>query len=85
LEPLKPDFPAEPQAIALPCWSVMVMSVLLKVAVMWTIPSASTTFFERFAPVVPRACAIGYFFVTFFFPAIARRGPFLVRAFVCVR
>src|SRR5688572_14144690 len=26
-----------------------------------------------------------YFFVTFFLPAMARRGPFLVRAFVCVR
>ena len=28
---------------------------------------------------------MGYFFVAFFLPAIARRGPFLVRAFVCVR
>ena len=28
---------------------------------------------------------IGYFFVTFFLPAMARRGPFLVRALVCVR
>src|SRR5688572_33426550 len=26
-----------------------------------------------------------HYLVTFFFPAIARRGPFLVRAFVCVR
>ena len=26
-----------------------------------------------------------YYFVTFFLPAIARRGPFFVRAFVCVR
>src|SRR5678816_2242234 len=26
-----------------------------------------------------------HYFVTFFLPAIARRGPFLVRAFVCVR
>src|SRR5262249_62210177 len=25
------------------------------------------------------------YFVTFFLPAIARRGPFFVRAFVCVR
>jgi hypothetical protein len=26
--------------------------------------------------------AVIYFFVTFFLPAMARRGPFLVRAFV---
>ena len=28
---------------------------------------------------------MAYFFVTFFLPAMARRGPFLVRALVCVR
>src|SRR5918995_6061596 len=48
LEPLKPAFPAEPQARAFPRMSVMVMSRLLNVAEMWAIPSESTTFLERF-------------------------------------
>src|SRR2546421_12185541 len=49
LEPLKPALPDEPQVIALPCRSVIVMSVLLNVAVMWATPSASTTFLSRLA------------------------------------
>src|SRR5436190_6311950 len=77
-DPLKPALPEEPQATASPWVSVMVTVVLLKVALMCAIPSASTTRFAFF-PV-----AIVYF-VTFFLPAIARRGPFFVRAFVCVR
>jgi hypothetical protein len=48
LEPLKPAFPAEPHARALPRMSVMVMSRLLNMAEMWAIPSESTTFLERF-------------------------------------
>ena len=83
LEPLKPDFPAEPQTTVFPFMSVIVMSVLLNVAVTCAIPSDSTTFFDRL--VVPRDWAMIYFFTAFFFPAIGRRGPFLVRAFVCVR
>jgi hypothetical protein len=83
LEPLNPAFPAVPQETVFPLESVMVMIVLLKVAVMWAMPSASTTFLERLAPVGP--CAMPYFFVTFFLPAMARRGPFLVRALVWVR
>ncbi len=82
-EPLNPDFPAEPQTMAFPWVSVMVISVLLKVAVTWATPSDSTTFFDRL--VVPLAWAIVYFFTAFFFPAIGRLGPFFVRALVCVR
>src|SRR5439155_24100371 len=57
LDPWNPALPEEPQVMALPCMSVIVMSVLLKVAVMWAIPSASTTFLARLAP-VGFACAI---------------------------
>src|SRR3982751_575626 len=49
LEPLKPAFPAEPQASVLPLRSVMVINRLLKVAAMWAMPSDSTTFLERLA------------------------------------
>src|SRR5574341_2664845 len=83
-EPLNPAFPDEPQVRALPCRSVIVMSVLLNVAVMWATPSASTTFLARLAPVA-FVCAIYFLRRGFFLPAIARRGPFLVRALVCVR
>src|SRR5918995_480603 len=50
LDPLKPAFPADPQASALPRMSVMVMSRLLNVAEMWAIPSVSTTFLDRLGP-----------------------------------
>src|SRR6185503_930463 len=50
LDPLKPALPAEPQVIALPCMSLIVMSVLLSVAVMCATPSAATTFLARLAP-----------------------------------
>ena len=82
-EPLNPDFPAVPHDTVFPRESVIVTIVLLNVAVMWAMPSASTTFLERLAPV--GACAMPYFFVTFFLPAMARRGPFFVRALVWVR
>jgi hypothetical protein len=53
---------------------------------MWAIPSVSTTFLDRLAlGAFAGAGAVIYFFVTFFLPAMARRGPFLVRALVCVR
>jgi hypothetical protein len=61
-----------------------VIVVLLKVALTWAIPSASIMRFVFF----PIAILLGYlshYLVTFFLPAIARRGPFLVRALVCVR
>ena len=96
-DPLKPALPAVPHAIALPRMSVIVTKVLLNVAQMCTTPSDSTSFFERFAALAGAAGAaafspagvdgvsgavIAYFLVAFFLPAIARRGPFLVRALV---
>ena len=77
-DPLKPAFPDEPHEMVFPCVSVIVIVVLLNVALTWAIPSASIMRFAFF-PI-----AMDYF-VTFFLPAIARRGPFLVRALVCVR
>src|SRR5467141_318224 len=84
LEPLKPALPDEPHVMVLPCMSVIVTSVLVNVAVIWATPSASTTFLARLAP-AGLAWAIYFFSKGFFLPAIARRGPFLVRALVCVR
>src|SRR5690349_3015613 len=84
LEPANPALPEEPHVIAFPCRSLIVISVLLNVAVMWAMPSASTTFLARLAP-AGFACAIYFLRSGFFLPAMARRGPFLVRALVCVR
>src|SRR6267143_1193445 len=91
-EPLKPALPDEPQETVLPCMSVMVTVVLLNVALTCAIPSGSTTRFAFFPVAISvvelrtlRRVAPQDHFVTFFLPAIARRGPFLVRAFVCVR
>src|SRR6476659_4459699 len=86
LDPLNPALPADPQARALPFISVMVMSRLLNVAEMWAMPSVSTTFLARLTlGALAGAGAVIYFLVTFFLPAMARRGPFLVRALVWVR
>src|SRR6266566_3166417 len=52
-EPWNPALPEEPHVMVFPCMSVIVMSVLLNVAVMWAMPSASTTFLARFAPHPP--------------------------------
>src|SRR3989337_2212677 len=49
LEPLKPALPDEPHDTVLPCMSVMVIVVLLKVAAMCAMPSASTTLLDFFA------------------------------------
>ena len=92
-DPLKPALPAVLHTMVLPFVSVIVTSRLLKVAEMCAMASDSTTFFERLPAlgaagvgVVGAAggvgVVIGYFFVAFFLPAIARRGPFLVRALV---
>src|SRR5918999_6215484 len=75
LEPLKPALPDDPHATVPPRMSVIVIVVLLKVALMCATPSASTTRFVFFP--------VAIYLVTFFLPAIARRGPFFVRAFVC--
>src|ERR1700742_2178307 len=83
-EPLKPIMPALDQDTALPCASVMVTMVLLKVAATWATPT--TTFFFSFLrargalPLVA-ASAMAYL-VTFFLPAIALAGPLRVRALV---
>ena len=77
-DPLNPALPEDPHDTALPCMSVIVMVVLLNVALTWAMPSASTTRLLFFAVAM-------VYLVTFFLPAIARRGPFLVRALVCVR
>src|SRR4051812_41545253 len=102
LEPLKPAFPDDPHATVLPCRSVIVTVVLLKVAAMCATPSDSMTrlVFFPVAMLFYKEIRVGFeqrilrlclrmtssdYFVIFFFPAIARRGPFFVRAFVCVR
>ena len=107
LDPLKPAVPADAQTSTSPDWSAMVISVLLKVALMWATPSAATTFLvflglvdlalaKRCLPpcggLRVRSARYGspmplpsYFLGAFFLPAMARRGPFLVRALVWVR
>src|SRR5262245_61803635 len=40
-EPLKPTLPEEAQAIVLPCWSAIVMIVLLNDDLMWATPYAT--------------------------------------------
>src|ERR1700741_3083804 len=80
--------PADDQEIALPCGSVMVTMVLLKVAA--TCATPTTTFFFSFLrargalPPAFLSSAMTYL-VTFFLPAIALAGPLRVRALVCVR
>jgi hypothetical protein len=49
-EPLKPTQPAEPQQIVSPFWSVIVISVLLKVALMYTIALLTFLLIFRLAP-----------------------------------
>src|SRR4029079_18584427 len=86
LEPLKPALPDEPHDTAFPCESVIVMVVLLKVTLTCAMPSASTTRFAFFPVAIRKDVSVCRdYLVTFFLPAIARRGPFFVRAFVCVR
>src|SRR5688572_7490355 len=58
-EPLKPAFPDDPHATALPCMSVMVTVVLLNVAAMCATPSGSTTRFAFFPVAItwsPSSC-----------------------------
>src|ERR1041384_7515136 len=56
LEPLKPALPDDPHDTALPWLSVMVMVVLLNVALMCAIPSASTTRFAFFPVAIVFGC-----------------------------
>src|SRR5919206_1832437 len=57
-EPLNPALPDDPHDTALPCMSVIVMVVLLKVALTCAMPSASTTRLVFFA--------VAIYLVTFF-------------------
>src|SRR3954454_15884448 len=57
-DPLKPAFPDEPQATALPWLSVIVTVVLLNVALMCATPSASTTRFAFFPVAIIRVLVI---------------------------
>ena len=84
MEPLNPALPAEPHTSVLPFRSVIVIRRLLNVAETWAMPSDSTTFFDRFAAgaLAGTGVVMDYFLVAFFLPAMARRGPFLVRALV---
>ena len=95
-DPLKPAVPAEAHTSAFPALSAIVISVLLNVALMWATPSDATIFLvflvlvdlglaKRHLPPGDWPGRVNYFLGAFFLPAIARRGPFLVRAFVCVR
>ena len=59
-DPLKPAVPALAQTTAFPALSVIVMIVLLNVAFICAMPSASTTFLLRFGRV--------FGFANFFFP-----------------
>jgi hypothetical protein len=91
-----PAFPDDPQATVFPFISVIVIVVLLNVALTCATPSASITRFD-FLPVAMstqrkqetgsrkqerKSAPFRIYFVTFFLPAMARRGPFLVRALV---
>src|SRR5215472_5430055 len=84
--------PADDQETTFPCVSVIEMIVLLKVAA--TCATPTTTFFfsfflcaraAGFAVAEGAAISVSYLLMTFLLPAIARAGPFRVRAFVCVR
>src|SRR5262249_43476183 len=92
--PLNPILPALDQERMLPIGSLMATMVLLNVAAIDATP-CGTFFFSFFFVPARRAPAFGaravamlssYFFVAFFFPAMAPlRGPLRVRALVCVR
>src|SRR6056297_1608249 len=56
-DPLKPALPPVDQASTLPCWSVKVMIVLLKVALMWA--CACITFLRSRLRARCLFCAIG--------------------------
>jgi hypothetical protein len=88
--PLMLIFPGVAQEITFPLVSVRVIIVLLNVAKIWATPTASTCFdFLRLLFLSGGKDQSSpfeiYFWGTFFLPAIARRGPLRVRAFVLVR
>src|SRR5437773_576008 len=83
-EPLKPALPDVAHATTLPCVSVMVTSVLLNVALMCAMPSASTCLRARFT----RAPFLGGLAITFSSPSSYRQSPHAclcacVRSYAC--
>src|SRR5262249_57924491 len=76
-EPLKPTWPDDAQAMTLPCGSVIVTIVLLKVLLMWAAP-CGTFFFSRlrvFCPFLGADAAFlagGIGYLAFFLPAMVR-------------
>ena len=73
--------PLDDHATTFPCMSLIVISVLLNVAVTCAIPSGM---FLRTRFFVFRSLAAMEPYLPFFLVTV-RRGPFRVRAFVCVR
>ncbi len=85
-EPLNPRAPALDQETALPCVSVIVTIVLLKVERMCAIPDSIFFFTRRLRVCCLRAiCSATSFAYYFFLFATVLRGPLRVRAlfFVC--
>src|SRR5713101_4387180 len=88
---VKPTAPDDDQAMALPCASVIVIMVLLKVALTCATPEVMFLRSRRRR----RGAAAGFaifgspssraYLVTVFLPAIGRAGPLRVRALVWVR
>src|SRR3974377_300007 len=82
-DPLKPWTPAADHDTTFPAGSVMVTRVLLKVALMWATPVG--IFLRSFFFLVAGRLAIMVPYAFFRRPTTERRGPFRVRALVCVR
>ena len=80
LDPLNPLAPAVDQAKALPWRSVIVIKVLLNDACTCAIPSLTVRRMRFLARAFDLAIAVSRIYLL-----MGRRGPFLVRPFVCVR
>ena len=81
--PLKPIMPADDQAMALPCASVMVIMVLLNEA--FTCATPEVMFLRSRRLTRAGSLAIGDRLSYFFLPAIGTALPLRVRALVWVR
>src|SRR4029079_15355508 len=83
-EPLKPTLPAEAHASTLPCWSEIVMIVLLNEDLMCAMPCVMFLRSRRRGR-RPPAWGFAIYLRAFFLPATVFFGPLRVRAFVRVR